>query len=455
LKFKPHEYQKYAKQFIIDQPYCGCFYEPGLGKTAIALSAVDELLFDYFDVSRVLVIAPLRVARDTWPNESSKWDELKHLKLSKVLGSEKERIEALNKKADIYIINRENIPWLIEHYEKRKFPFDMIVIDELSSFKSPSAERFKALRKIRPVLKRVVGLTGTPAPNGLLDLWSQVYLLDRGERLGKTLGSYRERYFLPDKRNQQVIFTYKPKEGAEETIYEKLSDICVSMKSVDYIQMPERIDNFIEISLSEKEMKLYQKLEREMLIPFKYGVITAVNAATLAGKLLQLANGAVYDEEKKTILIHDRKIEALEDLVESANGKSILVFYGFRHDRDRIKSVFKDRARELLTSEDMEDWNNGKIEIAITHPASTGHGLNLQAGGSTIVWFGLTWSLELYEQANARLWRQGQTETVVIHHITAKGTIDEQVILALQQKSGGQQILMDAIKAKIGCEING
>lgn len=452
LKFVPHEYQEYAKQFIIDKPYCGCFYEPGLGKTAIALLAVDELLFDYFDVSKVLVIAPLRVARDTWSNETTKWDEMKHLKISKILGSEKERIAALNERADIYIINRENVYWLIKHYEKRKFPFDMIVIDELSSFKSPSAERFKALRKIRPTLKRVVGLTGTPAPNGLLDLWSQVYLLDRGERLGKTIGAYREQFFLPDKRNQQVIFNYKPKDGAAEIIYEKLSDICVSMKSADYIKIPEKVDNFIEVSLSEKEMKLYKKLEKEMLLPFQDGVVSAVNAATLTGKLLQLANGAVYDEDKKVITIHDKKLEALQDLVESANGKSILVFYGFRHDRDRIKTIFKDRARELLTSKDMKDWNDGKIEIAITHPASTGHGLNLQAGGSTIVWFGLTWSLELYEQANARLWRQGQSETVVIHHIISSGTIDEQVVIALKQKSGVQQFLMEAIKAKIGCD---
>lgn len=452
LKFVPHEYQEYAKQFIIDKPYCGCFYEPGLGKTAIALLAVDELLFDYFDVSKVLVIAPLRVARDTWSNETTKWDEMKHLKISKILGPEKERIAALNERADIYIINRENVYWLIKHYEKRKFPFDMIVIDELSSFKSPSAERFKALRKIRPTLKRVVGLTGTPAPNGLLDLWSQVYLLDRGERLGKTMGAYREQFFLPDKRNQQVIFNYKPKDGAEEIIYEKLSDICVSMKSADYIKIPEKVDNFIEVSLSEKEMKLYKKLEKEMLLPFQDGVVSAVNAATLTGKLLQLANGAVYDEDKKVITIHDKKLEALQDLVESANGKSILVFYGFRHDRDRIKTIFKDRARELLTSKDMKDWNDGKIEIAITHPASTGHGLNLQAGGSTIVWFGLTWSLELYEQANARLWRQGQRETVVIHHIISSGTIDEQVVIALKQKSGVQQFLMEAIKAKIGCD---
>lgn len=449
LKYIPHEYQKYAQKFIIDNPACGCLYEPGLGKTVITLSAVDELMYDYFEVSKVLVIAPLRVARDTWTTECEKWQQLNHLRIARVLGSEKERITALNEKADIYVINRENVAWLVKYYEKRHFPFDMLVIDELSSFKSPSAERFKALRKIRPHIKRVVGLTGTPAPNGLMDLWSQVYLLDRGERLGRTLGSYRDQYFVPDKRNQNVIFTYKPKENAEAEIYNKLSDICVSMKAGDYLKMPDRIDNYIEVSLSEKEAELYRKLEREMLLPLKDGDIMAINAATLAGKLLQMANGAVYDENKEVKVIHNRKLEALEDLIEASNGKPVLVFYGYRHDRDRIKERFGEAARELLTSKDITSWNAGEIKIAVTHPASTGHGLNLQAGGSTIVWFGLTWSLELYEQANARLWRQGQTDTVVVHHIIAKGTVDEQVIGAIKLKSGGQQLLMEAIKARL------
>lgn len=450
MKYIPHEYQKYAQQFIIQTPACGCFYEPGLGKTAITLSAIDELLFDYFDVSKVLVIAPLRVARDTWSAECEKWEQLRHLKIAKIIGTEKERIASLNQKADIHVINRENVAWIVEHFKGRQFPFDMLVIDELSSFKSPSSERFKALRRIRPQIKRVVGLTGTPAPNGLLDLWSQVYLLDRGERLGRTLGVYRDQYFVPDKRSQYVVFTYKPKEKAESEIYKKLSGICVSMKACDYIKMPDRVDNFIEVSLEDKELNLYKKLEREMLLPFADGDILAINAATLAGKLLQMANGAIYDENKSVKLIHDKKLEALEDLIESANGKPVLVFYGYRHDRDRIKEKFGDDVRELLTSKDLEDWNKGEIKIAITHPASTGHGLNLQTGGSTIVWFGLTWSLELYEQANARLWRQGQTQTVVIHHIVANGTIDEQVINAIRLKSGGQQVLMEAIKARIG-----
>lgn len=450
MKYIPHKYQEFAEEFIIKNPACGCLYEPGLGKTAITLSAIDELLFNYFDVSKVLVIAPLRVARDTWGAECEKWDQLKHLKIAKIIGTEKERISALNQKADIHVINRENVVWIVKHFEQRKFPFDMIVIDELSSFKSPSAARFKALKKIRPQVKRVVGLTGTPAPNGLLDLWSQVYLLDRGERLGRTLGAYRDQYFVPDKRSQYIVFTYKPKENAEAEIYKKLSDICLSMKACDYLKMPDRVDNFIEVTLSDKEQKLYQKLEREMLLSFADGDILALNAATLAGKLLQLANGAVYDENKAVKLIHDRKLDALEDLIESANGKPVLVFYGYRHDKERLKERFGDEVRELLTSKDLEDWNNEKIKIAITHPASTGHGLNLQAGGSTIVWFGLTWSLELYEQANARLWRQGQTDTVVVHHIVAKGTIDEQVINAIKLKAGGQQVLMEGIKARIG-----
>lgn len=453
MKYIPHEYQKYAKKIIIENHSCGCLYEPGLGKTVITLSAIDELLYDYFDVAKVLVIAPLRVARDTWSAESEKWDELKHLRIAKILGTKKNRIEALNQKADIHVINRENVAWLVKHFEKRKFPFDMLVIDELSSFKSPSAERFKALRRIRPQIKRVVGLTGTPAPNGLLDLWSQIYLLDRGQRLGRTLRSYREQYFLPDKRSQNVVFTYKPKENAENEIYKKLSDICVSMKACDYIKMPERIDNYIEVTLSEKEMKLYKKLEREMLLPFKDGDIMAINAATLAGKLLQMANGAVYDENKAVKLIHNKKLEAIEDLIEAANGKPVLVFYGYKHDRDRLKEHFGNDAKELLTSKDLEAWNEGRIKIAITHPAATGHGLNLQAGGSIIVWFGLTWSLELFEQANARLWRQGQTETVVVHHIITKGTIDEQVINAIKIKAFGQQVLMEAIKARLEMEL--
>lgn len=444
MKYVPHEYQNYAEQFIIEHPACGLFLDLGLGKTVITLNSINELMFNYFDVAKVLVIAPLRVAQDTWSKECEKWDHLKGLRISKVLGSEKERRLALNRKADIYIINRENVEWLTK---AGKWDFDMVVIDELSSFKSHSSKRFKVLRKTRPNIKRIVGLTGTPAPNSLIDLWAQINLLDMGERLGRFIGSYRRDYFDPDKRNQQVIFSYKPKENAEAAIYEKISDICVSMKACDYINMPERIDNIVEVHMSEKEAAFYNKLEHEMLLPFEDGDIDAVNAAALSNKLLQMAGGAVYNETQAVKVIHNRKLDALEDLIEAANGKPVLIFYNYKHDKDRIAERFK--VRELKTSADISSWNNGEIEIAIAHPASAGHGLNLQAGGSTVIWFGLTWSLELYQQANARLWRQGQKDTVVIHHIVTKGTIDEQVMVALAKKETGQAALIDAVKARV------
>ncbi|PRR84545.1 DEAD/DEAH box helicase [Clostridium vincentii] len=445
MKYVAHEYQNYAEEFIIKHPACGLMLDMGLGKTVITLTAIDNLMYDYFDVAKVLVIAPLRVAQDTWGKECEKWEHLKGLRISKVLGPEKERRIALARKADIYIINRENVEWLCTNY---KLDFDMVVIDELSSFKSPTAKRFKALRKARPQVKRIVGLTGTPAPNSLLDLWSEINLLDMGQRLGRFIGSYRNEYFVPDKRNQQVIFSYKLRDGAEDLIYNKISDICVSMKACDYLKMPDRIDNFVEVQMSEKEEALYKKLESEMLLPFADGDIDAVNAAALSNKLLQMANGAVYDEFKAVKIIHSKKLEALEDLIEAANGKPVLIFYAYKHDKERISEKFKVTA--ILTSEDISKWNNGEINIAIAHPASTGHGLNLQAGGSTVIWFGLTWSLELYQQANARLWRQGQKETVVIHHIVSKGTIDEQVMKALQKKRIGQDALINAVKARIG-----
>jgi len=399
-------------------------------------------------VQRILVVAPLRVARDTWSDECKKWEHLNHLRISKILGNEGERIKAINRRADIYIINRENFVWLVKHYGK-SFPYDMVVLDELSGFKNSSSKRFKAMKAVRPLVKRIVGLTGTPAPNSLIDLWSQVYLLDMGKRLGRFLGIYRNEYFVPDKRNGQVIFSYKLKPKAEQEIYKKISDICISMKAVDYIKMPERIDNFIEVIMSEKEKALYDKLERDTLLPFEDGDINAVNAAALANKLLQMANGAVYDENKAVKHIHSKKLEALEEIYEEANGKPLLIFYSYKHDEDILKEFFKGTARKLDTSDDITAWNNGKIQAAITHPASTGHGLNLQAGGNIIVWYGLTWSLELYEQANARLWRQGQNETVVVHHIVTKDTIDEQVIAALKKKEIGQAALMKAIKARL------
>ena len=440
----PHDYQKYAEGFIIDHPACALMLDMGLGKTVISLTAIWLLLFDYFEVSKVLVIAPLRVAHDTWSKECEKWEHLKEIRISKILGTEKERRAAVFRKADIYIINRENIEWLCQNY---KLNFDMVVIDELSSFKSHTAKRFKALRKIRSQVKRIVGLTGTPAPNSLMDLWSEINLLDMGERLGRFIGNYRNEYFVPDKRNQQVIFSYKPREGAKEQIYNKISDICVSMKACDYLKMPKRIDNVVEVYMDQKEQALYEKLEKEMLLPFADGDIDAVNAATLSNKLLQMANGAVYDEFKTVKEIHSKKLDALEDLIEAANGKSVLIFYSYKHDKDRMQGRFK--VTEIQTSEDIAKWNKGQIKIAVADPGAASHGLNLQMGGSTVIWFGLTWSLELYQQANARLWRQGQKETVVIHHIVTKETIDEEVMRSLKNKDIGQKALLQAIKARI------
>ena len=449
MKYKPYDYQEYATQWILDKEKAGLLLDMGMGKSVITLTAIDELMFDYFEVSKVLVIAPLRVAKSTWDEEAAKWDHLKHLKISKVLGTEKERINALYTKADIYIINRENVKWLVDKCGKA-WPFDMVVIDELSSFKSPSAQRFKALRKVRPSMKRVVGLTGTPAPNGLIDLWSQIYLLDGGERLGKTITGYRERYFLPDKRNQHIVFTYKLKEGAEEAIYEKLSDICVSMKAEDYLKLPERINNIIPIHLPKEAKEKYDQLERDLLLPLKDSDIVANTAGVLANKLLQMSNGAVYDENGDVKEIHNAKLKALEDTTEAANGKPVLIFYSYKHDLDRIKKHLKrDDLTVLDTSEDIKNWNEGKIPIMLAHPASAGHGLNLQAGGNIIIWFGLTWSLELYSQANARLYRQGQKQNVIIHHLVSKGTMDEDVMKALEGKEVGQEALLNAVKARV------
>lgn len=449
MKYKPYDYQEYATQWILDKEKVGLLLDMGMGKSVITLTAIDELMFDYFDVSKVLVIAPLRVAESTWDEETTKWDHLKHLKISKVLGTEKERINALYTKADIYIINRENVKWLVDKCG-RDWSFDMVVIDELSSFKSHRAQRFKALRKVRPFMKRVVGLTGTPAPNGLIDLWSQIYLLDGGERLGKTVTGYRERYFLPDKRNQNVIFTYKLKEGAEEAIYEKLSDICVSMKAEDYLNLPAKINNIIPIHLPKKAKEKYDQLERDLLLPLKDSDIIANTAGVLANKLLQMSNGAVYDENGDVQEIHNAKLKALEDLIEAANGKPVLIFYSYKHDLDRIKKHLKrDDLTFLDTSEDIKKWNEGKIPIMLAHPASAGHGLNLQAGGNIIIWFGLTWSLELYSQANARLYRQGQKQNVIIHHLVSKDTMDEDVMKALEGKEIGQEALLNAVKARL------
>ena len=449
MKYKPYDYQEYATQWILDKEKAGLLLDMGMGKSVITLTAIDELMFDYFEVSKVLVIAPLRVAESTWDEEAAKWDHLEHLKISKVLGTEKERINALYTKADIYIINRENVKWLVDKCGK-DWPFDMLVIDELSSFKSHRAQRFKALRKVRPFMKRVVGLTGTPAPNGLIDLWSQIYLLDGGERLGKTITGYREKYFLPDKRNQHIVFTYKLKEGAEEAIYEKLSDICVSMKAEDYLKLPERINNIIPIYLPKEAKEKYDQLERDLLLPLKDSDIVANTGGVLANKLLQMSNGAVYDENGDVKEIHNAKLKALEDTIEAANGKPVLIFYSYKHDLDRIKKHLKrDDLTVLDTAEDIKKWNEGKIPIMLAHPASAGHGLNLQAGGNIIIWFGLTWSFELYSQANARLYRQGQKQNVIIHHLVAKDTMDEDVMKALEGKEVGQEALLNAVKARL------
>lgn len=446
MKYAPHNYQRYATDFIINHPVSAVLLEMGLGKSVISLSAINELMLDYFDVSRTLVIAPLRVANSTWPDEIKKWDHLKHLNYSVVIGSEKERLDALGKPAHIYLINRENVDWLIT---KSGIPwkFDMVVIDELSSFKSYQAKRFKSLLKVRPKLKRIVGLTGTPSSNGLMDLWAEFRLLDMGERLGRYITYYRQNFFVPDKRNQQMIFSYKPKDGAEKKIYSLISDITISMKSKDFLKMPECVMNEVIVTLSDKEQKLYDSLKQDMVLSLEENEIDAINAAALSNKLLQMSNGAVYNNDKESLHIHDRKLDALEDLIEGANGKPVLVAYWFKHDLEKIKDRFD--VREIKSAKDISDWNEGKIPVALIHPASAGHGLNLQAGGSTLIWFGLTWSLELYQQTNARLYRQGQDSTVVIHHILTKGTIDEDVMKALKAKEKIQDALIDSVKARL------
>lgn len=444
MKYKAHDYQQYAIDFILGHPVCCLILDMGLGKTVITLTAMMELLFNYFLVGKVLVIAPKRVAESTWPAEIGKWEHLTGLTFSVVKGSAKQRNEALCRQADVYIIGRDNVTWLVE---KKYFHFDMIVIDELSSFKSPKAQRFKALRKVRPLASRVVGLTGTPG--NPMDLWAEIGILDMGARLGRFIGAYRERFFVPDKRNGEIIYSYKPRAGAEEQIYELISDISISMKAVDYLNMPECIYNQVKVQMSDSEKSLYDRMEADMILQFGEGMdIDAANAAALNNKLQQMANGAVYNESGEVQLIHDRKLDALEDLIEAANGKPLLVAYWFKHDRDRIMERFK--VRDIDSSKDIEDWNAGKIPVALIHPASAGHGLNLQDGGSTIVWFSEIWSLELYQQLNARLWRQGQKHTVVIEHLVTEGTVDEDILCAIEKKDNTQEAMIKAVKARIG-----
>lgn len=447
MRYVAHNYQNYAKNFILAHKVSALFLDCGLGKTITTLTAINELMYDSFEISKVLIIAPLRVAQSTWKEEIEKWDHLNLLRYSIAVGDEKERLKALKQTSDIYIINRENVDWLVTK-SGIDFNFNMLIIDELSSFKSHTSKRFKSLLKIRPYFERVVGLTGTPSSNGLMDLWAEFRVLDLGERLGRYITHYRNEYFLPDKRNGAVIFSYKPQPNAEERIYRRLADMTISMKSTEYLKMPELILNELEINLDEEDQTKYKKFKKEMVMTIQEKEIDAINAASLSNKLIQLANGSIYDEAKNFYEIHNKKLDKLEEIIESANGKPVLVAYWFKADKERIEKRFK--VREIKTADDIKQWNKGMIDLALIHPASAGHGLNLQSGGSTLVWFSLTWSLELYQQTNARLYRQGQKDTVVIHHLITKNTIDEDIMKSLKRKDKTQEALMRAVKARIG-----
>lgn len=452
MKYNPHDYQRYATEYIESHPAAAVFLDMGLGKTSITLTALNNLLFDYFAVHRILVVAPLRVARNTWSDEIEKWEHLHNLTFAIAVGSEKERLEALKKQADITMINRENLQWLIEK-SGQPFEYDMVVIDELSSFKNHQAKRFKALMKVRPKVKRIVGLTGTPSSNGLIDLFAEFKILDMGMRLGRFIGQYRNTYFKPDKVNGPIVYSYKPLPGAEDAIYEKISDITISMKVADHLKMPELVNTKYMVHLSEKEKKKYEDMKAELVLALPEGEITAANAASLSGKLSQMANGAVYADDESILPIHDRKLDALEDIIESANGKPILIAYWFKHDLMRIEQRLTEKKipfQKLDSDASMKKWNRGELPVALIHPASAGHGLNLQSGGSTIVWFGITWSLELYQQTVARLYRQGQSSgTVTVIHILTEGTVDEKIMKALADKDSTQSALIDAVKAEL------
>lgn len=442
MKFLPYGYQKRAIEKIMTLPSVGLFLEMGLGKSVIALTAAKRLIYDELEVTRVLVIAPLMVARDTWSRECEKWDHLKGLRISKILGTAKQRRAAIEADADIYVINRENVVWLVNNY-RQTWKWDMLIIDELSSFKSSKSERFRALKKVRPKFRKIVGLTGTPDPNGLMDLWAEIYLLDGGERLEKTIGAYRRKYFRPGRSNGYVVYNWIPLDGAFFKITEKISDIAVSMLAADYLDLPPRIDRVVTVTLTDEERAVYKKLEKERLLELSDETeISAVSAATVMGKLLQLSGGAIYDDDGGVVEFHSEKLQALEEIVETS-AEPVLVFYGYRHERARIlKALEKYGPRELKTEGDIKDWNEGKIRVLIAHPASVGYGLNLQDGGHIIVWYSLPWSLEQYQQANARLYRQGQERPVIIHHLIASGTVDEQVMTALKDKDTGQAALM-------------
>lgn len=445
--FKARPYQQYAIEQIIEKPKIGLMLDMGLGKSVITLTAIERLINDYFLTNRVLVIAPLRVAENTWESEIYKWEHLKNVTISKILGSEKERLEALKSVADIYIINRENVVWLIDKI-RSKWDFDMVVIDESSSFKNHTSKRFKALRRVLPKIKRLVELTGTPAPNSMLDLWAQIYLLDNGARLGKTIGAFRKKYFTPGFSNGYTVYNWNMNKGADKEITKCISDICISMKSEDYLDLPDIIYNEVVVKLAKNELALYKKFEKDLVININENEIAATSAGVLSNKLLQMSNGFLYDENGVAVNIHNAKIDALKEIVEVNEQKSILVFYWFKHDVEVLKKEFKN-AKELKSSHDIKDWNKGKIPILLVHPASAGYGLNLQYGGNIVVWYGLTWSLELYQQANKRLHRSGQTHNVIIHHLVAKGTIDEDVMIALKNKTAGQNKMLAAIKARI------
>ena len=447
MKFKPHPYQQYCIDRLVSDRSAGLFLDMGLGKTIITLSAIADLKYNRFQIDKVLVIAPKKVAEATWVQEAGKWEHTRMLRVSTVLGSEKQRLRALDVNADVYVINRENVVWLVEHY-KNAWPFDMVVIDELSSFKNPSAKRFKALKHMLPHIDRIVGLTGTPAPNSMLDLWSEIYLLDQGKRLGKFVTHYRDAYFEPDKRSYERIFSWKPKKGADEVIRQKIADICISMKSEDYLQLPDLIEHEVPVVLDPKARKAYEKLEKDMFLELEDSELDAGTAAVLTGKLLQMANGAVYTEDRDVVHVHDAKLDAMTELMEALSGKPVLCFYNFQHDRDRLMQRFPEA--QLLTDPSVIDaWNRGEVQMLLAHPASAAYGLNLQQGGNHVVWFGLTWSLELYQQANKRLHRQGQSEKVVVHHLVAKGTRDEAVLRALSNKDRVQEELLASLKARI------
>ena len=449
MRFEPYPYQTAAVNWILSRQNCALFLGMGMGKTVCTLTAIDVLMYERFDVRRVLVIAPKRVAETTWTSEAGKWDHLRHLRVSRVIGSEAQRKRALSAEADIYAINRENVPWLCE-YLANAWDFDMVVIDELSSFKSHSSMRFKALRKMLSRITRVVGLTGTPAPNGLIDLWAQIYLLDRGERLFKTVGAYRSAYFLPERMSGYIIYSYKLRQGAAEEIHAKISDLCMSLRKEDYLTLPGQIYETVAVEPTQDVAVRYKKFVRDAVLAIADTEgITAMNAAILTGKLLQFSNGAVYDDRGEAHTVHDLKLDALEDLLEAASGESVLVFYQYKHDRERILRRFPD-ARVLDTAQDIDDWNAGRLPVAISHPASVGHGLNLQEGGHIIIWFGLPWSLELYQQANERLNRPGQQEVCRIYHLILAGTYEERVLAALSKKDTSQQALIDALKQEVG-----